>query len=143
MDCAREWCLIAEFSPFFPFLVAAEDRFVAKCFKSMQIDPLHTVDAQGRQRFLAMPPKFIARFQGERGFFKPIYAEWGRKYGWKTGADLVSESSITFHMFRSHELMKRHHAIIYNSCPIGTILHTAVQKGRDARGNSAVAAVAR
>jgi glycoprotein-N-acetylgalactosamine 3-beta-galactosyltransferase len=124
-------------------IISAEDRFVAECFKSMQIVPLHTVDAQGRQRFLGMPPKFIARFQGKRGLFKSIYAQWGRKYGWKTGADLVSESSITFHVFRSHVLMKRQHAIIYNSCPVGTVLHDSVRKGRDARGNSTVAVVAR
>jgi glycoprotein-N-acetylgalactosamine 3-beta-galactosyltransferase len=104
---------------------SAEDRFIAMCFKSINIDPMHTVDAQGRQRFLGMPPKFIARFAGKHGFFKPIYAEWGRKYGWRTGADIVSES-ITFHMFRTHELMKRHHAIIYVSCPVGTVLHAAV-----------------
>jgi glycoprotein-N-acetylgalactosamine 3-beta-galactosyltransferase len=119
--------------------VSAEDRFVGLCLKSMHIDPLHTVDAQGRQRFLGQHPNSLGRDRGMKGF----QAEWGRKYGWRTGADLVSESSITFHMFRTHELMKRHHAIIYNSCPIGSVLHTAVQKGRDARGNSTVAHVAR
>jgi glycoprotein-N-acetylgalactosamine 3-beta-galactosyltransferase len=119
--------------------VSAEDRFVGKCLKSMQIDPLHTVDAQGRQRFLGKHPNDIGRNKGMKSF----HAEWGKNYGWRTGADLVSESSITFHMFRTQELMKRHHAIIYNSCPVGSVLHTAVQKGRDARGNSTVAAVAR
>ena len=123
--------------------VSAEDRFVAMCFKSIQIEPLHTVDAQGRQRFLGMSPPFIARFGAKYGFFKPIYEDWGRKYGWKTGADIVSQASVTFHMFRTHEFMKRHHATIYNSCPVGTVLHTAVQKIRDARGNSTVAVVAR
>jgi hypothetical protein len=119
--------------------VSAEDRFVGKCLQSMQINPLHTVDAQGRQRFLGLHPNDIGRNKGMKGF----HAEWGRKYGWRTGADIVSESSITFHMFRAQELMKRHHAIIYNSCPVGSVLHTAVQKGRDARGNSTAALVAR
>jgi hypothetical protein len=119
--------------------VSAEDRFVGKCLKSIHIDPLHTVDAQGRQRFLGLHPNDIGRNKGMKAF----HAEWGRKYGWRTGDDLVSESSITFHMFRTQELMKRHHAIIYNSCPVGSVLHTAVQKGRDARGNTTVAHVTR
>jgi hypothetical protein len=119
--------------------VSAEDRFVGKCLKSMQIDPLHTVDAQRRQRFLGLYPDDIGRNKEMKGF----HAQRGTKYGWRTGADLVSESSITFHMFRTQELMKRHHAIIYNSCPVGSVLHTAVQKGLDARGNSTVALVAK
>jgi hypothetical protein len=117
--------------------VSAEDRLVGYCLKSRHIDPLHTVDAQGRQRFLGLHPDNIGRNKGMKG----VHAEWGRKYGWRTGADLVSESSITFHMFRAKEHMKRHHAIIYNSCPVGSVLHAAVQKGRDARGNSAVASM--
>ncbi len=119
--------------------VSAEDRFVGNCLKSMQIDPLHTVDAQGRQRFLGLDPNNIGHNRGMKAF----HPEWGRKYGWRTGADIVSESSITFHRFRTHELMKRHHAIIYDSCPIGTVLHAAVQKGRDARDKSRAAVIAR
>lgn len=116
---------------------AAEDRYVALCFKSIKVEPLDTVDAQGKQRFFSMHPNFIGKFPGNKGvFMKPVYANWGRKYGWRTEADLVSESSIAFHTFRTHTLMKRHHAIIYNSCPVGTVLHTAIRKGRDARGNS-------
>jgi hypothetical protein len=117
--------------------VSAEDRLVGKCLQSRHIYPLHTVDAQGRQRFLGLHPNAIGRNKGMKG----VHAEWGRKYGWRTGADLVSESSITFHMFRAQEHMKRHHAIIYNSCPVGSVLHAAVQKGRDGRGNSTVASI--
>jgi hypothetical protein len=110
--------------------VSAEDRYVGLCLKSLGIEPLHSVDAQGRQRFLAMNFKHIGGMNGlNSDFFKPIYAEWGRKYGWKTGSDVVSESSIAFHGLKSNALMKRHHAIIYDSCPVGTVLHDAVQEG--------------
>jgi hypothetical protein len=120
--------------------VSAEDMWVAKCFKSMGIKPLHTVDAQGRQRFSCRRPEVIGIFDGKDGFAHG----WGSRYGVKLGADLVSESSVTFHTFSTDEIMmKRHHAIIYDSCPVGTVLHAAVQKGRDARGNSTVAVVAR
>jgi hypothetical protein len=40
------------------------------------------------------------------------------------GVDLVSESMITFPRFgkvRTLEKMKRDHAIIYDSCPVGTV----------------------
>jgi hypothetical protein len=122
--------------------VASEDRFVGMCFKTMKIYPLHTVDAQGRQRFQGRPPDVISKYDGKRKhFYKPIYEDWGRKYGWRTRADMVSESSVTFHGLNTKELMKRHHASIYNSCPVGTVLHAAVQKGRDARRNSTVAVV--
>jgi hypothetical protein len=112
--------------------VLRRDGFVGLCFQTLGIEPVHSVDAQGRQRFLAMNFKHIGGMNG----VIPIYAEWGRKYGWKTGADLVSESSVAFHNLESNALMKFHHAIIYDSCPVGTFLHDAVQEGRDARRNS-------
>jgi glycoprotein-N-acetylgalactosamine 3-beta-galactosyltransferase len=119
--------------------VSAEDRYVGLCLKSLGIEPLHSVDAQGRQRFLAMNFKHLGGMNGlNSDFWKPVYAEWGRKYGWKTGADVVSESSIAFHGLKSNALMKRHHAIIYDSCPVGTVLHDAVQEGHR---DSTVAAV--
>jgi hypothetical protein len=112
---------------------AAEDILVAQCLREMKIYPLHTIDAQGRQRFIGRPTEFMGSFDGMEGFAKPFYAAWGRKYGWRTGADIVSESSVAFHLFRTDDLMmKRHHAIIYDSCPVGTVLDIAVQKGRDA-----------
>jgi hypothetical protein len=122
---------------------SAEDMFVAKCFKEIQIHPLHTVDAQGRQRFINRPTDQVGSFDGTLGFASGMATGWAKRYGRKIGADIVSESSIIFHL-RSDELaMKRHHAIIYDSCPNGTVLHAAVQKGRYARGNSTAAVVAR
>jgi hypothetical protein len=120
--------------------VSSEDMRVAKCLKSMEINPLHTVDAQGRQRFLPRRAEEIGIYDGKAGFAHG----WNSRYGQNMGADMVSESSVTFHTFSTDEIMmKRHHAIIYDSCPSGTVLHTAVQKGRDARGKSRVAVIAR
>jgi hypothetical protein len=160
--------------------ISAEDLFVGRCLRRMKINPLHTVDAQGRQRFILRPPEIMgssyngkdahrfsrnlpksqlkmglvilnndwARKYGWRAKVnrngQVFENKWARKYGWRIGADIVSESSITFHTGSTDELMmKRHHAIIYDSCPVGTVLHAAVQKGRDARDNSTVAVVAR
>jgi hypothetical protein len=88
------------------------------------------------------PPKWVGSYSGRR-LLQTHLRRMGRKYGWKIGVDIASESMITFHRFRTIEHMKRHHAIIYDSCPIGTVLHVAVRKGRDARDNSRVAVIAR
>jgi hypothetical protein len=141
--------LVLEAFPFcYPNVqVSMEDVFVAGCLKWIGINPQHTVDAQGRQRFLGTSPEDVGNYTGKGGldhdFYGPVYAEWGRKYGWKVGADIVSKSIITFHTFRTVEEMKRHHAIIYDSCPVGTVLHAAVQKGRDTRDKSRLADIAR
>jgi hypothetical protein len=131
---------------------SAEDMIIAKCLREMKIKPLHTVDAQGRQRFIGRPTESVGSDDGKGGdgkggfakINKPLYARWGKKYGWRIGADMVSESIVAIHVRSTDALMmKRHHAIIYNSCPVGTVLYAAVQKGREGRGNSTVAVVVR
>jgi hypothetical protein len=111
-----------------------EDMLIALCFKDMQINRLHTVDAQGRQRFITRPTDVLGSLNGTEDFVRGFAHGWASKYGWKTGADLVSESSVAFHLRGTDELaMKRHHAMIYDSCPVGTVVYAAVQKGLDAR----------
>ena len=102
---------------------AAEDRLLGECFRQVGIVANHSVDAQGAQKFHGMHPNFIASFDGKsKPFFKDMYKFWGEKYGYKTGIDLVSPHSISFHLLRNPEMLKRHHAIIYKSCPPGTVL---------------------
>jgi hypothetical protein len=119
----------------------AEDMIIASCLrKKALIDPVHTVDAQGRQRFIPRPTEIMGSYDGSGGAENFILERdfahgWASKYGRKIGADLVSESSVAFHIRSTDELMmKRHHAIIYDSCPNGTVLYAAVQEGREARG---------
>jgi hypothetical protein len=109
---------------------SSEDRFVAICLKELEIHPMDTVDAVGQQRFNGMNTNFIGRFTGTHGYFKGVYEEWGRMYGWKTGVDLVSEQSVSFHVLRTANQMRRHHAILYQSCPANTVLAKAVQIAR-------------
>jgi hypothetical protein len=102
---------------------SAEDRLVGECFDSVGIVGNHSVDAYGAQRFHGMHPNFIASYTGDsKPYFQTMYKFWGDLYGYKTGMDLVSNHSVSFHLIRSPEMMKRHHAIIYKSCPRGTIL---------------------
>jgi hypothetical protein len=132
---------------------SSEDRFVARCLQQLHIYPLDTVDALGQQRFNCMNSDFIGRFDGKAGYFKEIYQDWGQRHGYKKGVDLVSEQSISFHVLRTPTQMKRHHAILYESCPADTVLAKAVRKARTERArqsqsvlvstNSSTATIAR
>jgi hypothetical protein len=79
--------------------ILAEDMVIALCLSKMQIGPLHTVDAQGRQRFIARSTDTVGSLNGTtatEGFAKGFAYGWASKYGRKIGADLVSESSDAF-----------------------------------------------
>jgi hypothetical protein len=120
---------------------SSEDRFVAKCLQAVKIHPLDTVDALGRQRFHGMDSDFIGRFEGQDGYFREIYQDWGTRYGYKTGVNLVSEQSISFHIIRTSNQMRRHHAILYESCPADTVLAKAVREARTERARLSLSAV--
>ena len=102
--------------------ISAEDRMISVCLRSFGIVGNHSVDVHGAQLFHGMNPQFIATYRGNHGFFKPTYDLWGRHYGYKVGPALVSPQSVTFHLFKTPAMMKRHHAILYKSCPRNTIL---------------------
>jgi hypothetical protein len=120
---------------------SAEDRFVSKCLQAVKILPLDTADALGQQRFNCMDSVFIGSFKGNHGYFKQIYLDWGARYGFKTGVDLVSEQSISFHVLRTPDRMRRHHAILYESCPANTVLAKAVRDARMERARLSLSAV--
>jgi hypothetical protein len=101
--------------------------------QAVKIHPLDTVDALGRQRFHGMDSDFIGRFEGQNGYFKGIYRDWGQRYGFKAGIDLVSDKSVSFHLLRDPNKMRRHHAIMYQSCPVGSVLAKAVREARTER----------
>mmetsp|Transcript_18583 Transcript_18583/g.28290 ORF Transcript_18583/g.28290 Transcript_18583/m.28290 type:complete len:158 (-) Transcript_18583:148-621(-) len=62
-------------------------------------------------------------------YWPKIYRAWAKEYGgWKAGLDLIAPDSIAFHKIKSELYMKRHHAMIYNSCPPGTVLHDVIVK---------------
>jgi hypothetical protein len=101
---------------------AAEDRFLSDCFRGIGITGNTSVDATGAQTFHGRKPHDIATDTGHKGFWKAIYQFWGELYGRKSGFDLAAKYSISFHHLKTVETMKRHHTIIYKSCPKGTVL---------------------
>jgi len=110
-----------------------EDVYMSICLQNkLGIKPIDTADATGRQRFQSNA-NFLAKFNPDAGplgklaaWRARVYAFWAKKHGFKWGKDLVSTQSIAFHGLRSPVQMKRHHAILYKSCPRGTTLGEAL-----------------
>ncbi|CAJ1942704.1 unnamed protein product [Cylindrotheca closterium] len=92
----------------------AEDRTIGECFRKFGILGNRSVDAFGSQLFHGSDPHFISHYKGDKGYYQQVYDFWGKHFGHKTG--------LAYHLLRGPMKMKRHHAIIYKSCPQGTLL---------------------
>jgi len=104
----------------------ADDRLLSLCLEDIGIYGNDTADSEGKQRFHTMDPEYIVNFDGKRGFFKRVYDFWAMKHGLKVGKEIVSRKSISFHYLNSSYKMKRHHALLYRSCPLESKLSTSV-----------------
>ena len=107
---------------------SAEDRILGYCFRTIAgVLGNNTVDLEGSQRFHGMDPSFVATSKGDTGFFQHVYEYWGKRFvgGFQTGMNLTSANSISFHLLKYPVWLRRHHAILYKSCPAGTALGDA------------------
>jgi hypothetical protein len=111
--------------------VSAEDRFVGKCLHNLGIVGNPTWDAFGQNRYHGMDPQWLYNYDGT----KKKNRHWKVKYAFHEkligkpmglGLDRASSQSVSFHLFKTPVKLKRHHAILYRSCPIGTILGDAL-----------------
>ena len=105
---------------------SSEDRFMSICAATVGIFGNDTADEQGKQRFHVMDSGYVADFDGKDGYFGRVYGFWGQKHGFKAGSDIVSRQSVAFHFLHYPPKMKRHHAIIYRSCPDETLLGISI-----------------
>ena len=107
-----------------------EDLNVARCLFELGILPIDTADVVHRQRFFNLNPAELAAFKPLffGGPWKHVYKDWAKDHGWRVGLDLVSTQTVAFHHLKNPVSMRRHHAMIYNSCPVGTFLRDAVSK---------------
>jgi glycoprotein-N-acetylgalactosamine 3-beta-galactosyltransferase len=112
----------------FPHIRGADDVVLADCFRRVGIVGNNSVDATGAQRFHGMTPSEVATFKAKNGFYKEVYEFWGKHFGYKKGLDLVSSQSVSFHGLKGPTSMRRHHAILYKSCPKGTVLGDTLAK---------------
>jgi hypothetical protein len=99
-----------------------EDRFTALSLRKLGIVANHSVDARGEQRFHHMSHSDVAEASGGK------YLEFlDGLYGHKEGTDQISSESVSFHHMRNNLWMKRIHAILYRSCPRGTVIGDALE----------------
>jgi len=102
---------------------SSEDRVLGQCLKNtVGIMGNHSVDAMNAQRFHGMDPHDTCTMKGESGFFGNLYQFWGKIYGFRTGFNLTSSQSVSFHHLGTARHLKRIHAILYKSCPPNKIL---------------------
>jgi len=103
--------------------VSMEDRMMSNCLRDIGITGNHTVDEENRQIFHSKNPRFLSTYNGV-GMSNDvlIYNRLWKVYGHKTGKDIVSRHSVTFHHVKDPLSIKRYHAILYKICPLGTII---------------------
>ena len=110
-----------------------EDLNIARCLYEIGIFPIDTADAAHRQRFFNKNPSELARsYPVLEGPWRHVYKHWAKDHGWKVGLDLVSTQTVAFHHLKSPVAMRRHHAILYNACPVGTFLRDAANDNHGA-----------
>jgi hypothetical protein len=113
--------------------MSIEDVNMAFCLREAGVHANDTADAQGSQRFFHYSPEFVAGnpdpvegSQNVTAIDMKFYGIWATKHGWKAGKDLISSQSISFHRLPD-DRMRRHHAILYDTCPKGTELGDLVR----------------
>jgi hypothetical protein len=103
-----------------------EDVYVSMCLQELGIEPYDAVDELEEQLFQVRPPHDLATYNGTDGSFHDvIYKFWAERHGFKSGVDIVSAQSVSFHHLIG-ATMKRTHAILYQSCQRGTVLGDAM-----------------
>lgn len=101
---------------------SSEDRILGQCLQTIGIVGNHSVDATGAQRFHGSDPHDVCTKQGDSGYLNRLYEFWGQHYGFRTGFNLTSSQSVSFHMLKTTKHLKRVHAIVYKSCPPNTTI---------------------
>ena len=103
-----------------------EDLFIGECLRRLGVTPSHgkTYDAQGGSLYNGFGPHFIANFGGRNasaiGHNDRRLGRWWRRQmamqglPKRSGADLVSSRSVSFHTVKTAEGMRAVHHILYD-----------------------------
>jgi hypothetical protein len=94
-----------------------EDVFMGVVMTMLHIHMVDTSDVANRQRFFHDDLNSIGT-DGYYGMFNHLTY----KHGPRSGRHIISTQSVGFHIIQS---MKRFSAILYNACPIGTVIGDA------------------
>ena len=106
-------------------LKSAEDRFISRCMREAGVILADTADVEGRQRFVGVPANTIATENPweTKSWMLGMYEHWNKQgHGQRWGRNVTSTGVVSFHKIVGRQNMKRLHAILYNSCPRGSIL---------------------
>jgi glycoprotein-N-acetylgalactosamine 3-beta-galactosyltransferase len=101
---------------------SAEDRLIGFCFRTVGIRCHDTADARGEQRYMPHKPNYVATYNGDKN---RNYKVWASHHGWKFKDDLISSQHVSWHHLKNAFSQKRIHAIMYRTCPKGTVLGDA------------------
>lgn len=97
---------------------SAEDRVMGRCLYLSSVHMNDSVDEQNRQTFFHGSAQEHANFdpnsKGAHRYLRKQYLWFEKWYGFKSGIDAISNSSISFHRVRGKKAMKKHHAALYN-----------------------------
>lgn len=102
--------------------LSSEDREVGACLRLVGIRLTATEDPTGRIRFVGVGPDWAARDKHMPATIDLLHMYYPEEKYRHVGSDLVSSQTIAFHILKGHVQMKRIFAIIYKSCPVGTVL---------------------
>jgi hypothetical protein len=97
--------------------ISGEDAVMGGLMAVLHVHVVDTTDAANRQRFFHDSLEEV----GSDAFLE-LYGSLMYDHGRRTGRNIISTQSIGFHMIKS---MHRFAAILYNACPIGTVLGDA------------------
>lgn len=111
-------------------MAAAEDRFLGMCLQEKAgILANDTRDSLGEQRYHGMGADFVFRMSPTTtGYFAKMLRYWqeATKENNHFQLEAASSQSVAFHLLKTPTDMKRSHAILYRSCPQGTLLGDSV-----------------
>jgi hypothetical protein len=97
--------------------MSSEDGVMGRMMAVLHVHIVDTSDAANRQRFFH---DSLEELGAESGLWLESYLTYD--HGNRKGRDFISNQSVSFHKIAS---MHRFFAILYNSCPGGTVLGDA------------------
>ena len=106
-------------------IVSSEDYHISLCSKQAGVELIDTADAVGRQRFIGVDSNWVATENPweTKSWSHVSYALWDEQgHGKRWGENVTSTQAVSFHNLKKPWKIKRHHAVLYKSCPLGTAL---------------------
>jgi hypothetical protein len=104
--------------------MSSEDGIMGRMMSVLHVHMIDTSDAANRQRFFH---DSLEELGSESHIWLEDYLMYD--HGKRKGRDFISTQSVSFHKIAS---MHRFRAILYNSCPVGTVLGDAQESAIDA-----------